>query len=188
MSNPNSKFFSSPSLISRDAKETESEVSINEVFDKEIESKSNEEKAFNKESSDSKADNNGDTPSKVHFELAGTLPVLIDGVDYDKQFLLDSLKTIQKKVKFSSPLDRNKFIMKVCRAFGLDTTSVNDCLDDESLINEIEESPNFQDNQVFPFREQSVTKFQTSDEFLNKNSFEKNAKNNLDKDFNDEQF
>lgn len=77
-------------------------------------------------------------PTFIHFEMDGEKIKICDGDLFDRQKLLDSLKACRKWFDSSSSSDRHNFVVKICKAFGLDTATINSMLDFDDVVDSVE--------------------------------------------------
>lgn len=77
-------------------------------------------------------------PTFIHFEMDDDTIRICDGDLFDRQKLLDSLKACRKWFDSSSSSDRHNFVVKICKAFGLDTATINSMLDFDDVVDSVE--------------------------------------------------
>lgn len=113
----------------------------------------------------------GDTKSDrtyVRFEVRNGKPFLIDGELYDKDSLLRSLEDHKKEISFSSAFEKNEFIIKVCKAFGLPTTIVNDVMELDDILVIAKQTADPLDSSRVKLQKQKVYNKLDSTSFLKK--------------------
>lgn len=70
----------------------------------------------------------------LHYELdSNGLPRLIDGNKFDLKLFANSAKECYANAKFKSALDKQEFLLKVCKAFGLSTELISRSSPDEAM-------------------------------------------------------
>lgn len=97
----------------------------------------------------------------VHFDVKDGKIMIVDGEQYNKDTMIESLRTcIKNGYSWTSGAERNSFIIKVCRAFGMPTDVVNRILiEPDQVLNLAQVSPNLLNEGEFEVESTSFQKF-----------------------------